>query len=115
MSDSGFPYAFGQSKGETINIPQFALPDYDDIPSFTTQAVLVGFVAFDGSLKLWEPIFPASGWSGGARAVCMSVPETAVNEYCGFVLRKNDIGLSGKIFAMKAKPESKSMQKRPDG
>src|SRR5690554_2436188 len=47
-------------------------------------------------------------------APLMTVPETAINKDHGFETRKNDIGLAGKVFTMKAVPEASFEQLFPE-
>lgn len=115
VTDSGLRDVPVQSKGKAVGIPQFALPDDNNLPSCPPQIILVYFVTFDRALEFREPIVLASGRRSGATAVLMSVPETSMNEDGGVVLRENHIGLSGKVVAMKAKPEAEPVQEGPDG
>jgi hypothetical protein len=76
-----------------------ALPDREDLPPGFDKRSPSPTVPFLVPADLGFPKFAVGGREGGPGAV-MPMPEAPVNEYNAFPGWENQIGSSGKVFAM---------------
>jgi hypothetical protein len=89
---------------------QFAFPHDDDVPAQLTKFSPNLKVTFHVPSELRIPKIRSRFGRVGELAATVPVPETAVNEHDGSVFWQDDVGLSGKVGSMKAKPISHPMQ-----
>ena len=103
---------------ETYNALQYCsrithhltFPDNDHAPAGFFQQTEIAPVALNVAIKLRLPIFRACCRHGSVFAAGMPVPEASVHENHSPVLPQDNIGLSGKVFAIDAKAVAAAVQ-----
>ncbi len=67
-------------------------------------------VPFRVALQLGQPPFTSVCGCGAVFAAPVAVPEAAMHKDNGFVFREDNVGFSGKFFAVEAEAKAEAMQ-----
>lgn len=90
-----------QTTYEALGFFRLAFPDCDHTPTEAAECSRMAFVAGDISFELFAP--PNRPCFGNPRvlAIAMEVPETSVHKNADSMPRENNVGIAGKIAAVR--------------
>lgn len=88
----------------------FAFPYNENLPAQSLQKLVISNVTGHIGLEFSLPEFDVAAGNSGLSATRMLMPETSVDEDDGFVTGQNNVRLSRKVFAVKAKTVSQGMK-----
>ena len=94
---------------ECLEITSFAFPDHQDIPSGHLQSRVHRMVPRYVLIKLLLPELNSRLRVVRVLAAGVPVPEAAMNEHNGSILRKNDVGPTREVLTMKPEPVAERM------
>ena len=93
---------------------RFAFPECDNLPSICNQLCFRFTIICSICLNLIKPPFSTGLRNYVIPASFMSMPEATMYEDNSFIFWEYNIRLSGKVFYMKAVPETLAVQKPPN-
>jgi len=100
---------------ECCEITSLALPNDDSAPTKLSKLAVDSSVADHVLTKLFLPKLNPRLRRVSELASPVPVPEAAVDEDHGFVLRQHDVGLAGQVAAVKAEAVAHAVQQGADG
>ena len=95
---------------ERSRVASLALPDYESSPASGSQRVGLRTISLNGRRELLGPKLWPSRRHCCVAAPWMPVPEAAIDEHDGAVLRKDQIGSARKSSIVKAEPQARRMK-----
>lgn len=96
------------------DVPEFALPDHHDRPSGGLELGDLTGIPFHVLSELRLPKGCACPWSGGVSTAWVTMPEAAVHEHHGVMLRQHDVRGTGKVPSVQPEAVSELMKKTAD-
>ena len=109
-----FGFDAGEGAGEVL-FGEFAFPDGDDAPCEGVEALGAQFVAGDVAGHFFLPEVGVAFRDDIFGAVAVAVPEAAVDEYDGAVLRQHQIRRAGQASVVESVAIALAPQLFPDG
>ena len=92
-----------------------ALPKNQDTPPVRDERVLRALISSDIRFELCEPEVAIARRCRRPLATRVTMPEASVNKDCPFATSVRDIGRTGKIAVVNAKPVAECMEESADG
>jgi hypothetical protein len=97
-----------------IRLPKRALPNGCDAPPSFKKLSKDCFVPSDIRFELRPPEVLASRWGGGVATPFVTMPETAMHEDDGAILRENKVRSSVDFLAVEPESETVRVQRPPE-
>ena len=97
----------------TESVTRLALPHHDHLPPQRLQGRAVLRIPLSVACDLGRPELGVRLRDAVRLASLMSVPEAAVHEDHGLVLRKGDVGPTGQVLAMQTEAVARRMKLLP--